>query len=138
MEKIKNIWFDKNRIYMRSTENRILSRPLEAYPELKDASAEQRNDFTIDEDGMAIRWETLDADMHISSFYETTEPNPQNEVAAMFNRFPWLNVSEVARAIGINKSLLARYIYGISKPSEQRVQQIREALHSFGRELQSA
>ncbi|MBR6715854.1 MAG: helix-turn-helix transcriptional regulator, partial [Prevotella sp.] len=86
----------------------------------------------------AIRWETLDADMHISSFYETTEPNPQNEVAAMFNRFPWLNVSEVARAIGINKSLLARYIYGISKPSEQRVQQIREAFHSFGRELQSA
>lgn len=138
MEKIKNIWFDNNRIYMRSTENRILSRPLEAYPELKDASAEQRNDFTIDEDGMAIRWETLDVDMHISSFYETTEPNPQNEVAAMFNRFPWLNVSEVARAIGINKSLLARYIYGISKPSEQRVQQIREAFHSFGRELQSA
>lgn len=138
MEKIKNIWFDNNRIYMRSTENRILSRPLEAYPELKDASAEQRNDFTIDEDGMAIRWETLDEDMHISSFYETTEPNPQNEVAAMFNRFPWLNVSEVARAIGINKSLLARYIYGISKPSEQRVQQIREAFHSFGRELQSA
>lgn len=138
MEKIKNIWFDNNRIYMRSTENRILSRPLEAYPELKDASAEQRNDFTIDEDGMAIRWETLDADMHISSFYETTEPNPQNEVAAMFNRFPWLNVSEVARAIGINKSLLARYIYGISKPSEQRLQQIREAFHSFGRELQSA
>jgi hypothetical protein len=138
MEKIKNIWFDNNRIYMRSTENRLLSRPLEAYPELKDASAEQRNDFTIDEDGMAIRWETLDADMHISSFYETTEPNPQNEVAAMFNRFPWLNVSEVARAIGINKSLLARYIYGISKPSEQRVQQIREAFHSFGRELQSA
>ena len=138
MEKIKNIWFDNNRIYMRSTENRILSRPLEAYPELKDASAEQRNDFTIDEDGMAIRWETLDADMHISIFYETTEPNPQNEVAAMFNRFPWLNVSEVARAIGINKSLLARYIYGISKPSEQRVQQIREAFHSFGRELQSA
>lgn len=138
MEKIKNIWFDNNRIYMRSTENRILSRPLEAYPEFKDASAEQRNDFTIDEDGMAIRWETLDADMHISSFYETTEPNPQNEVAAMFNRFPWLNVSEVARAIGINKSLLARYIYGISKPSEQRVQQIREAFHSFGRELQSA
>lgn len=138
MEKIKNLWFDNDRIYMRSTENRVLSRPLEAYPELKDASVEQRNDFTIDEDRMAIRWETLDADMHISSFYETTEPNPQNEVAAMFNRFPWLNVSEVARAIGINKSLLARYIYGISKPSEQRVQQIREAFHAFGRELQSA
>ena len=123
---------------MRSSEGRVLSRPLKAYPELEEATVEQRNDFTIDEDGMAVRWETLDADMHISSFYETSEPNEENEVGAMFKRFPWLNVSEVARYLGINKSLLARYIYGISKPSEQRVQQIREAFHALGKELQSA
>lgn len=138
MEQIKNLWFDADRIYMRSSEGRVLSRPLKAYPELEEATVEQRNDFTIDEDGMAVRWETLDADMHISSFYETSEPNEENEVGAMFMRFPWLNVSEVARYLGINKSLLARYIYGISKPSEQRVQQIREAFHALGKELQSA
>ena len=138
MEQIKNLWFDADRIYMRSSEGRVLSRPLKAYPELEEATVEQRNDFTIDEDGMAVRWETLDADMHISSFYETSEPNEENEVGAMFMRFPWLNVSEVARYLGINKSLLARYIYGISKPSEQRVQQIRDAFHALGNELQSA
>ncbi len=138
MEQIKNLWFDADRIYMRSSEGRVLSRPLKAYPELEEATVEQRNDFTIDEDGMAVRWETLDADMHISSFYETSEPSEENEVGAMFKRFPWLNVSEVARYLGINKSLLARYIYGISKPSEQRVQQIREAFHALGKELQSA
>jgi len=138
MEKIKSLWFDENRIYIRTTENRVLSRPLEAYIELQEASAEERNDFVIDKDGVSIRWEKLDADMHISSFYETTEPNYRNEVAEMFNRFPWLNVSEVANAIGINKSLLARYIYGISKPSEQRLDQIREALHKMGKELQTA
>ena len=138
MEKIKNLWFDENRIYIRTTENRVLSRPLEAYIELQEASAEERNDFVIDSDGVSIRWEALDADMHISSFYETTEPNYRNEVAEMFNRFPWLNVSEVANAIGINKSLLARYIYGISKPSEQRLNQIRNALHEMGKELQTA
>lgn len=138
MEKIKNIWFDGNRIYMKTTEGRVMSRPLEAYPELQEAPMEQRNDFTIDEEGTSIRWEYLDADMHISSFYETSEPNTQNEVAEMFKRFPWLNVSEVARAIGINKSLLARYIYGISKPSDQRLQQIRYTLHELGTELQSA
>jgi transcriptional regulator with XRE-family HTH domain len=55
----------------------------------------------------------------------------------MFRRCPWLNVSEVARAIGINKSLLARYIYGISKPSEQRILQIRQAFHQFAQELQT-
>ena len=138
MEKIKSLWFDENRIYIRTTENRVLSRPLEAYLELQEASAEERNDFVIDSDGVSIRWEALDADMHISSFYETTEPNYRNEVAEMFNRFPWLNVSEVANAIGINKSLLARYIYGISKPSEQRLEQIRKALHEMGKELQTA
>ena len=138
MEKIKSLWFDENRIYIRTTENRVLSRPLEAYIELQEASAEERNDFVIDSDGVSIRWEALDADMHISSFYETTEPNYRNEVAEMFNRFPWLNVSEVANAIGINKSLLARYIYGISKPSEQRLNQIREALHIMGKELLTA
>lgn len=138
MEKIKNIWFDSNRIFMRSTEGRVLSRPLEAYPELEEASLEQRNDFTIDDDGQAIRWETLDADMHISSFYETSEPDSRNEVAALFKRFPWLNVSEVAHHLNINKSLLTRYIYGISKPSEERLAQLRETLHTFGRELQSA
>ena len=138
MEKIKSLWFDENRIYIRTTENRVLSRPLEAYIELQEASAEERNDFVIDSDGVSIRWEALDADMHISSFYETTEPNYRNEVAEMFHRFPWLNVSEVANAIGINKSLLARYIYGISKPSEQRLKQIRKALHEMGKELQTA
>lgn len=138
MEKIKNIWFDENRIFMRTTEGHVFSRPLEAYPELKEASMEERNDFIIDEDRESIRWEKLDADMHISSFYETSEPNTINEVAKMFSRFPWLNVSEVARAIGINKSLLARYIYGISNPSEQRLQQIRKTLHALGTELQTA
>jgi len=86
---------------------------------------------------MSIRWETIDADMHISSFYETTEPNEQNEVAMMFKRFPWLNVSEVARAMGIHKSLLVKYIYGIFKPSEQRLNQLRTTLHQFARELQT-
>ena len=136
MEKIKNLWFDRHRIYMRTTNGRVLSRPLEAYPELEEATTEQRNNYTIEDEGRAIRWEELDADMHISSFYETTEPNEDNEVAAMFKRCPWLNVSEVARAIGINKSLLARYIYGISKPSEQRTMQIRQAFHQFAQELQ--
>ena len=138
MERIKSLWFDENRIYIRTTENRVLSRPLEAYIELQEASAEERNDFVIDSDGVSIRWEKLDADMHISSFYETTEPNYRNEVAEMFNRFPWLNVSEVANAIGINKSLLARYIYGISKPSEQRLDQIRKALHEMGKDMLTA
>lgn len=137
MEKIKNIWFDNNRIYMRTRTNKIYSRPLEAYPELMDATTEQRNNYVIGDDGEDIRWETLDADMHISGFLETSEPK-ENEIGKLFAKYPWLNISEVARSLNINKSLLARYIYGISKPSEKRVAEIKEALHRFGKELLSA
>lgn len=137
MEKIKNIWFDNNRIYMRTRTNKIYSRPLEAYPELMDATTEQRNNYVIGDDGEDIRWETLDADMHISGFLETSEPK-ENEIGKLFAKYPWLNISEVARSLNINKSLLARYIYGVSKPSEKRVAEIKEALHRFGKELLSA
>ena len=65
MEKIKNLWFDRHRIYMRTMNGRVLSRPLEAYPELEEATTEQRNNYTIEDEGRAIRWEELDADMHI-------------------------------------------------------------------------
>ena len=137
MERIKNLWFDNNRIYMRTTDGQIMSRPLEAYPELEEASSEQRNDYTITDDGMAIRWESIDADMHITSFYETTEPNSNNEVAIMFSRLPWLNTSEVAQVMGMHGSLLSRYIHGITKPTQERIDQIRSTLHKLAGELQT-
>ena len=75
-------------------------------------------------------------DIHITSFTEeTAEPDYANDIAMIFSRFPQLNVSEVARSIGINKSLLSKYIYGIKKPSEKRKQEIISSLHSLGQEL---
>ena len=138
METIKNVWFDGDRIYIRTQEGNKYSRPLEAFPELKDADAEQRNAFAISSDGEEIRWENLDADLHISSFFETKEPNYQNEVAQLFARFPWLNYAEVAKKIGIYPSLIARFIYGMAEPTPLQMKQLRSSLHAFGRELQTA
>lgn len=135
METIKNIWFENERIYMLSSEDKVYSRPLEAFPVLKDASETERKNYTIEMRGTALRWKDLDEDIHISSFYNTEEPDYENEIAAIFKRFPQLNVSEVARSMGINKSLLSKYIYGIKKPSIQRKMQIKEALHVLGEEL---
>lgn len=135
METIKDVWFENGRIYMLSSEDKIYSRPLEAFPTLKDADEHEREDYTIEMRGTALRWKRLDEDIHISSFFETVEPNCDNEIAAIFKRFPQLNVSEVARSMGINKSLLSKYIYGIKKPSIQRKMQIKETLHILGEEL---
>ena len=135
MAKITKVWFDKDRIYITTDGDETLSRPLEAFPLLKDASDADRNAFQIGRFGDAIRWEQLDEDIHISSFYETNEPVYDNEVGRLFSQFPQLNVSEMARYIGINKSLLAKYIYGIKRPSPERIEQIKSAMHFLGQRL---
>ena len=135
MAKIEKVWFDTNRIYLLTDGDETLSRALEAFPVLKDASESDRLDFKIGRFGDDIRWEKLDEDIHISSFYDTIEPDPDNEVARIFSRFPQINVSEMAKYIGINKSLLAKYIYGIKKPSIERMQKIKQAFHMMGEEL---
>ena len=135
MAKIEKVWFNDERIYLLTDTGETLSRPLEAFPVLKDASEAERNDFKIGRFGDDLRWEKIDEDIHISSFYETVEPNPENEVGRIFRQFPQLNVSEMARYIGINKSLLAKYIYGIKKPSDESMRQIKDALHIIGKEL---
>ena len=135
MERINKVWFDQGRIFIRTDEGNSYSRPLEAFPRLMEATAKQRAAFKIGRDGDDLRWEELDEDIHISSFSETTEPEPDNEIAAIFKRFPQLNVSEMARTIGINKSLLAKYIYGIKRPSPSRREQIFSAVRALGREM---
>ena len=135
MDTIKDIWFDANRIYMQTEAGKTFSRPLEAFPVLKEANDAERRDFKIGKYGDAVHWKALDEDIHITSFFDICEPDYENEIAAIFRHFPQLNVSEVARSMGINKSLLSKYIYGIKKPSEQRKRQIKETLHLLGREL---
>lgn len=132
---IADIWFDKGRVFMRDTSNAVYSRPLEAFPLLMYATDNQRMAYDIDPQGDAVRWPEIDEDIHISSFLEQQEPEMDNEIARIFRRFPQLNVSEVARQMGINKSLLSKYIYGIKTPSEHRRMEIKHALHVLGGEL---
>lgn len=135
MPTIEKLWFDSERIWIQTDDLQKFSRPLEAFPTLKEASNEERMSFKINNLKDSIRWEQIDEDIHISSFFEEQEPNYENEIALIFKKFPQLNISEVANSIGIHKSLLAKYIYGIKKPSEQRKQEIKNALHDLGKEL---
>ncbi len=135
MEKIKSIWFENERIYMLANDDKVYSRPLEAFPVLKVADNGQRDRFKIYLRGTAVRWEELDEDIHISSFKEKEEPQYNNEIARIFSQFGELNVSAVARSIGINKSLLSKYIYGIKKPGKERTEEIKKALRGVGERL---
>jgi hypothetical protein len=137
-EKILQVWFDDERIFIRTDKGNEFSLALEIFPRLKDATPEQRNAVVIEPWGDAMRWEEIDEDIHISTFHEDLKPDHDNEVAALFAKFPQLNVSEVARSIGIHKSLLSQYIYGVKTPSEKRMKEIKEALHTLGLNLIAA
>ncbi|MEO9021758.1 MAG: DUF2442 domain-containing protein [Ginsengibacter sp.] len=135
MDTIKKIWFKGNRIYMETNNDETYSRALEAFPILKEATLQQRNDFSIGKDKMDIRWEELDEDIHINSFFDHTEPYYNNTVTISLQQFPQINIYALANQIGINKSLLAQYIYGIKKPSSARKKEIENALHAPGKQL---
>jgi len=135
METIEKLWFEQERIFIKTGTDKTFSRPLEAFPVLKNATRQQREAFKIGTDKTDIRWEALDEDIHINSFFTKAEPDYDNVVAKALKRFPQINISAFAAQIGINKSLLAKYIYGIKKPSRHREKQIEKALHDLGREL---
>lgn len=135
MKTIQKLWFENERLYMLCSNDVVYSKPLEMFPTLKEASDAARNKYTITMRGEAVRWAEIDEDIHISSFFDLTEPTTDNEIAQLFKAFPQLNVSEVARAMGIHKSLLAKYIYGIKRPSPERVEFIKNRLRELGQRL---
>lgn len=135
MEKIQSVWFEDGRIFIKTDEQHTFSRPLEAFPTLKDANDNERQSYRIGRFGDDIRWEMLDEDVHISSFYDTKEPNLDNEAGRIFRAYPQLSVAGMADYLGIHKSLLDRYIYGMVEPCPQRMHQIKDALHAVGKLL---
>lgn len=68
MEKIANVWFTPDRIYIRTDADNIYSQLLTVFPILKDASNAQREEYTVELGGEALRWKAIDEDIHISSF----------------------------------------------------------------------
>jgi hypothetical protein len=131
---IEKIWFSGNRVFLKTEQGDTYSRPLEAFPLLKNATASERENFKIGKFKDDIRWESLDEDIHIDSFFLDAEPNP-NPIGEFFSLYPQINVSSFAKQIGINKSLMAKYIYGIKTPSEKRKKEIQDGLHKLAEKL---
>jgi hypothetical protein len=134
MKTIAGIWFSENRVFMKTEQGEVYSRPLEAFPALKNATESERSTFKIGKFKDDIRWDNLDEDIHIDSFFLEEEPQP-NPIGEFFSSHPQINVSSFARQIGINKSLMAKYIYGIKTPSEKRKKEIRDGLHQLAKKI---
>lgn len=129
--RVVKLWFEDEKIFILTDDDRELWQSLLWYPRLLNATLQQRQNYEIDNSG--IRWEELDEDMSLESFlYEHPEPVG---VAKIFRTFPELNVSAIARRMGIKQSLLAAYISGNKKPSKAREREIIDVVKKIGKEL---
>lgn len=59
----------------------------------------------------------------------------RNHIGELFNRFPELNVRQVARAIGINETLMQQYVNGVKRPTLERRMKIERYIRELGRAL---
>ena len=127
---IEKIWFDNDCIYGEDTDGKTYKQSLLWHPKLRNATEEERSIYKFGFDG--IHWRNLDEDISFESFgYEDAEPTP---LQRFFLTHKEINVSEFAKQIGINATLLRNYINGFKKPSKEREQQILQHVHAIGKE----
>ena len=112
----------------RSEDNEVYKQSLLWYPELFEASEEQRNDYRFGFEG--IHWPYLGVDVSFESFdYEDAVPTP---LQVFFMSHKEINISGFGKFSGINPTLIRDYINGFKKPSAQRTREIQNAIRSLG------
>lgn len=130
---ITKIWFENGRIYGLADDGRTLWQSLLYYPRLLHARDDMRMKYSLNAFG--IRWDELDEDVSFESF-EYDDPEPTG-VSKILLSHPELNMSAVARRMGIQQSLLAAYANGTKKPSLKRAEMIVETIRTIGQELEA-
>jgi len=128
--KIDKIWLTDDAIWIRTNEGREACEYFSDYPRLRYASQDQRSQFETDEFG--IHWEALDEDLSFEGFFDKKEPT---QLYRLFLAHPELNVSAIARRMGISQSLMAQYISGKKRASQSRLDLIYDTIRSIGQEL---
>ena len=128
--KIEKIWLTDTAVWIRTREGKEACEAFADYPRLRFATQEQREMYEADEFG--IHWEALDEDLSFEGFFDKKETT---ELYRLFISHPELNVSAIARRIGISQSLMAQYISGKKRASQARMDLIYDTIHSIGQEL---
>ncbi len=128
---IKKVWLTSDAIHIETIDGAQAKEFFSDYPRLKFATPEQRKQYSLEHFG--IHWETLDEDLSYDGFFN--EKTNRNPMAETFKNLYGINVSAIARRVGLSQSLMASYICGIKKPSEIRKKKIEKTLHEIGKEL---
>ncbi|MDR0668070.1 MAG: DUF2442 domain-containing protein [Prevotellaceae bacterium] len=128
---LNRVWTDDTAVYIETSDGRVFSEKFADYPRLRHATPAQRAAFEYND--VFIRWEELDEDLSIEGFMQ--EQPTGNALYRLFKEHPELNVSAIARKLGLAQSVMASYLCGLKKPSAKRLLEIEAALHEMGRAL---
>ena len=128
------IWFDDEHLVGEDENGNVYKQSLLWYQKLKDATEKERNAYSFGFDG--IHWRGLDIDVSFESFlYDDAEPS---EFQRFFLIHKEINITEFAKIVGINATLLRNYINGFKKPSKEREKEILEKIREIGNEYVKA
>ena len=129
---VEKIWITDSAVWIKTADGREACEKFSDYPRLRYATQQQREKYTADAFG--IRWEEIDEDLSYEGFFRS---KPTNTLYDLFMSHPEINVSAVARRLGMAQSLLAQYISGAKKPSNERLELIKSEIRKIGKELSS-
>lgn len=138
VDKIEMVWFSNGHIYIKTDDGGEFNQPLEVFPALLEATNEQRSKFMINKWGDAISWPEIDEAIHISSFFEQETVDYDNDVNKLLSRFPWLDLKAFAQYIGMHWTKLARFRYGVWKPTPETFAKIKNGIIAIGKEMSAA
>ena len=127
---IEKIWITDTAVWIRTVDGREACEKFSDYPRLKYATPEQRHNYIADAFG--IHWEEIDEDLSFEGFFN---PKSTNVLYELFMAHPEINASAVARRLGMAQSLLAQYINGTKRPSDERLECIKAEIRLIGSEL---
>ena len=130
MEKIEKIWLTDDAIWIRTASGKEACEKFNDYPRLRYATKEQREKFEADEYG--LHWEDIDEDLSFEGFFDKQETTLLYKI---FVAHPELNVSAIARRLGISQSLMAQYVSGKKNASNARINMILDTVREIGQEL---
>ena len=127
IEKIEPV---NNGLKLTAKDGRLATLHYKDFERLKSATPKQRLDYRISFEG--LRWDNLDEDISFESVF-----NPDQFPLKLSSKLKPINMSEVARRLGIQQSLMAAYMNGSKYPSEKRKKAILDEIHKIANELLS-
>lgn len=134
---IVKVWCDDGKVWILTDDQQVKGLPLEVFPGLFEANADQRQKFYLWDENRSIRWPELDEDIHISHFDENELVNYDNPVNRMLTECPYLDMKTFAEYLGMHWTRLARLRYGVIPCSAEQEAAVRRAIHDIARSMQA-